>query len=100
MQRIEDHKNEMLKAKKLAEPSSNSPGKQKSSEKRRRNPSNASDSPRKRVKRDEATEGGEETTQEDDVVYVTQPAALTGATLRPYQLAGVQWLVSLYTNGG
>jgi ATP-dependent DNA helicase len=28
-----------------------------------------------------------------------QPALVTGATLRDYQLAGVQWMISLYENG-
>jgi ATP-dependent DNA helicase len=28
-----------------------------------------------------------------------QPALVTGATLKSYQLAGVQWMVSLYENG-
>lgn len=28
-----------------------------------------------------------------------QPALITGATLKSYQLAGVQWMVSLYENG-
>ncbi len=35
-----------------------------------------------------------------DKVYVgEQPKLITGATLRDYQLAGVQWMVSLYENG-
>jgi ATP-dependent DNA helicase len=28
-----------------------------------------------------------------------QPSLITGATLRDYQLAGVQWMISLYENG-
>mgnify|MGYP001031285944 FL=1 len=28
-----------------------------------------------------------------------QPSLLTGGTLKPYQLLGIQWLVSLYNNG-
>jgi hypothetical protein len=28
-----------------------------------------------------------------------QPELITGATLRDYQLAGVQWMISLYENG-
>ena len=28
-----------------------------------------------------------------------QPELVTGATLRDYQLAGVQWMISLYENG-
>lgn len=28
-----------------------------------------------------------------------QPALVTGAKLRDYQLAGVQWMISLYENG-
>ena len=28
-----------------------------------------------------------------------QPALVTGATLKSYQLDGVEWLISLFTNG-
>ena len=28
-----------------------------------------------------------------------QPTLITGAKLRDYQLAGVQWMISLYENG-
>lgn len=28
-----------------------------------------------------------------------QPELITGGTLRDYQLAGVEWMVSLYENG-
>lgn len=35
-----------------------------------------------------------------DVQYsFEQPALVTGAKLRDYQLAGVQWMISLYENG-
>lgn len=39
--------------------------------------------------------------QEDEQVDVTrqQPTLVTGATLKDYQIDGVQWLVSLFTNG-
>ena len=37
---------------------------------------------------------------EGDVQYsFAQPALVTGAKLRDYQLAGVQWMISLYENG-
>jgi len=38
--------------------------------------------------------------QDPDVQYsFEQPALVTGAKLRDYQLAGVQWMISLYENG-
>jgi ATP-dependent DNA helicase len=47
-----------------------------------------------------------ETKEEDNAANPTaqiymgkQPALVTGAKLRDYQLAGVQWMVSLYENG-
>ena len=37
---------------------------------------------------------------DDDVQYsFVQPELVTGAKLRDYQLAGVQWMISLYENG-
>ncbi|WVR03323.1 hypothetical protein IAU60_000314 [Kwoniella sp. DSM 27419] len=37
---------------------------------------------------------------DEDVQYsFKQPELVTGATLRDYQLAGVQWMISLYENG-
>ena len=30
---------------------------------------------------------------------ISQPATLSGVTLKPYQLEGLSWLVSLYENG-
>ncbi|RXK37295.1 helicase [Tremella mesenterica] len=42
----------------------------------------------------------EEGLQDDEVQYsFAQPALVTGAKLRDYQLAGVQWMISLYENG-
>ena len=38
--------------------------------------------------------------QEEEGQYTfAQPALVTGAKLRDYQLAGVQWMISLYENG-
>jgi ATP-dependent DNA helicase len=38
--------------------------------------------------------------ESDGKAYIgEQPALITGAKLRDYQLAGVQWMVSLYENG-
>lgn len=46
------------------------------------------------------SEEGDAGKDKDRKVYVgEQPALITGATLRDYQLAGVQWMVSLYENG-
>lgn len=40
------------------------------------------------------------TKEEENVQYsFKQPELVTGATLRDYQLAGVQWMISLYENG-
>jgi ATP-dependent DNA helicase len=35
----------------------------------------------------------------DDANVFEQPALITGATLKPYQLEGLQWMVSLDKNG-
>lgn len=46
--------------------------------------------------KEEAADGEED----DDKVYsFAQPSLVTGAKLRDYQLAGVQWMISLYENG-
>lgn len=37
--------------------------------------------------------------EEKQPYHGEQPALITGAKLKPYQLAGVQWMVSLYENG-
>jgi ATP-dependent DNA helicase len=48
-----------------------------------------------------ATNGeAENQTHEGDEQYTfAQPELVTGAKLRDYQLAGVQWMISLYENG-
>ena len=44
--------------------------------------------------------GAEDEDLDDDEQYTfAQPALVTGAKLRDYQLAGVQWMISLYENG-
>jgi ATP-dependent DNA helicase len=35
----------------------------------------------------------------DEQLVFQQPALITGATLKPYQLEGLQWMVSLDQNG-
>ncbi len=46
------------------------------------------------------TAGGDNEREKEGKIYIgEQPALITGATLRDYQLAGVQWMVSLYENG-
>ncbi|KAJ9095973.1 hypothetical protein QFC21_005335 [Naganishia friedmannii] len=45
------------------------------------------------------TDAQNATAQTDKIYMGKQPALITGATLRDYQLAGVQWMVSLYENG-
>jgi len=46
----------------------------------------------------EAQEG--EAAADGNIQYsFAQPALVTGAKLRDYQLAGVQWMISLYENG-
>lgn len=48
----------------------------------------------------EEPEGGDDGEADGDVQYsFAQPALITGAKLRDYQLAGVQWMISLYENG-
>jgi ATP-dependent DNA helicase len=43
---------------------------------------------------------GDEIKDEDSKQYsFAQPELITGAKLRDYQLAGVQWMISLYENG-
>jgi SNF2 family DNA or RNA helicase len=43
---------------------------------------------------------GEKAIEDSEKVFsFAQPALVTGATLRDYQLAGVQWMISLYENG-
>nr|XP_019014337.1 helicase [Kwoniella pini CBS 10737]OCF53118.1 helicase [Kwoniella pini CBS 10737] len=47
-----------------------------------------------------AETNGEEVEAEADIQYsFKQPELVTGAKLRDYQLAGVQWMISLYENG-
>lgn len=41
----------------------------------------------------------EEEEEEDKQYSFVQPELVTGAKLRDYQLAGVQWMISLYENG-
>jgi len=56
-------------------------------------PSKTEDAPAdKKIKLDDSQE-------EDKAYHGEQPALITGATLKSYQLAGVQWMVSLYENG-
>lgn len=40
-----------------------------------------------------------EVQEEEEAVHFEQSPLITGATLRDYQLAGVQWLDTLYANG-
>jgi ATP-dependent DNA helicase len=48
----------------------------------------------------EGGEGAEKADEDGNVQYsFAQPALVTGAKLRDYQLAGVQWMISLYENG-
>jgi len=57
-------------------------------------PSKTEDAPAdKKIKLDDSQE------EEDKAYHGEQPALITGATLKSYQLAGVQWMVSLYENG-
>jgi len=35
----------------------------------------------------------------DEQIVFQQPSLITGATLKPYQLEGLQWMVSLDQNG-
>jgi ATP-dependent DNA helicase len=69
----------------------------------------------KRIKVEEEVRPGPEEEDEDDEepevkaeadadddqkqFSFVQPSLVTGATLRDYQLAGVQWMISLYENG-
>ncbi|KAJ9098069.1 hypothetical protein QFC19_006504 [Naganishia cerealis] len=51
------------------------------------------------TKEETSTAAQNATAQTDKIYMGKQPALITGATLRDYQLAGVQWMVSLYENG-
>lgn len=52
----------------------------------------------KRVKQEEVQPEGE-VIFEDDSQFFTQPALITGAKLKKYQLEGVAWMAGLYQNG-
>ena len=53
-----------------------------------------------KVESEAKVEGQDGEAEEDDGEYTfAQPALVTGAKLRDYQLAGVQWMISLYENG-
>ncbi|KAG8908274.1 hypothetical protein FRB99_007807 [Tulasnella sp. 403] len=58
-------------------------------------------SPSKRVKNEngEGLAQDNKATTQEEILYMRQPASVSGATLRDYQLAGVQWLALLYENG-
>lgn len=53
------------------------------------------------VKEEAGVAAEAEAEEEDDGKQYSfaQPELITGATLRDYQLAGVQWMISLYENG-
>lgn len=52
-----------------------------------------------KVKEEDEEEPVELDTETIKQYSFAQPALITGATLRDYQLAGVQWMISLYENG-
>lgn len=59
---------------------------------------------RKRAKdtngsRDTAVEEEADAQEEEETAIFEQSSLITGAKLRDYQLAGVQWLDTLYANG-
>ena len=41
----------------------------------------------------------QDTERKEEVAKLLQPALITGAVLRDYQLYGVNWITSLYENG-
>ncbi|KAG8882188.1 hypothetical protein FRB97_008597 [Tulasnella sp. 331] len=47
----------------------------------------------------ETEEDSKRVKMNEEILYMKQPESVTGATLRDYQLAGVQWLTLLYENG-
>lgn len=47
----------------------------------------------------ESKDDDDKKAKEEEILYMKQPATVSGATLRDYQLAGVQWLSLLYENG-
>jgi len=52
--------------------------------------------------KEEETQGplnGDEEHEDQGQYTFAQPELITGAKLRDYQLAGVQWMISLYENG-
>lgn len=71
--------------------------KQKAGSKRGR-PSNDTKSRKKRVKLDNTFSEVPDNIAEDSQIF-EQPALITGAKLKPYQLEGLQWMVSLDKNG-
>lgn len=48
---------------------------------------------------DQIERDGDEESDGDVQYSFKQPELVTGAKLRDYQLAGVQWMISLYENG-
>ena len=50
-------------------------------------------------KKQKGTDGTAEQVQANMTSLLQQPSLITGASLRPYQLKGVEWLISLYENG-
>ncbi|CAK5269440.1 unnamed protein product [Mycena citricolor] len=55
--------------------------------------------PRKRRRTDEAEEAVVSAEEDEDTGAFPQPALVTGATLKDYQLEGLQWMVSLNAQG-
>ena len=76
------------KAKQKAE----QPKRGRAAKKRAREDEDDDDGPQKRVK----AEDGSVITRQD--IDFAQPKLITGATMRDYQLAGVQWMTGLYLN--
>lgn len=51
------------------------------------------------VKAEKGDQDHEEEHDGEEQYTFAQPELVTGAKLRDYQLAGVQWMISLYENG-
>jgi SNF2 family DNA or RNA helicase len=65
----------------------------------KRGQSSSGTSPSKRAKVEEDAPVEPTIVKNEEILYMKQPETVSGATLRDYQLAGVQWLSLLYENG-
>jgi ATP-dependent DNA helicase len=88
---------ESAKLKAASEPPSKPKGRSRKSGKRLRVQSDSEEGPSKRTKTTDNSP--HPTSVEENIPKLKQPALVTGATLKGYQLEGVEWMISLDQNG-